>query len=245
MAGTVRVLKASGTYPPTTYAGGLRIDADDVTVQRPVVHGGGGVNYGIQIGRRVNGAYYENARLVSGKVDNAIKKGVYGANFAAIGTLTDPFVVSECGQDGFFISGSHTHIERAHVHHLGKAAYSSPTQPPHADGAQITAGDDHYIGKTFFELPHQHALGYDSNSCIYIESDFGPIGHVVIEEAILDGGLYSLFIVEGNYGPPDAVELVNCEFRRCWNASINWDLDNLPPWLVLTNCRGMTNDQRL
>lgn len=237
----VTTISKAGTFSGIT-ANSIAIKADGVNILRPDVDGIAQVLYGIEQKRNVLGRYYKKTRVESPHIRNVANKGIlFPGDFGIVtGSKDEPAEIHNCGQDGVFLGpGNYGKVEWANIHHLGDARFISGSALPHADGVQITGGTGHVITQSWFDLPHTPQQGFYSNSCIYIESDFGPIGKVTINSCELYGGLYSLFIqATGKYGPPQLVEVFNTKFKGGtyyrpdqhpgWT---NWKLDKLPSWL--------------
>jgi hypothetical protein len=227
---TIRNITKPGFYPAIS-ASSIAVKANDVTIQAPRVDGASQVLYGIDIKKDLLRRYYKRTKIVSADIQGAQNKGVLGAYMNITGTQDAPTLIHDIGQDGVYFAGDFCRVEWTKISRLGNPGVAGdPT--PHADGIGITVGTGHAIANVHFELPHEPKQGFHSNACIYIESDFGPIGTVDINSCILDGGLYSLFCVVGKYGPPEYVRVRNCKFlRHYYKTPVNWNLSNLPSWL--------------
>lgn len=249
MALTFRTISSPGNYPDLD-ASGIAVAADGVTLQRPKVTVPTSPStllptqlYGIEQKRKfllgVPTGYYKRLGVLGqGFVSGAKNKGVLapGKDFVLVADPTTPFEISECGQDGIFLSGDNFHIEGAKIDKLGVLAWDPN---PHADGIQV-AGGYGVISQCFINL--ERDLAHNGNACVYVESDIRKILDVHINSTVLlgSGTNYSLFIQgPGKYGAPRLVRVFNATIKRGrfgwlnWgdNSGTTWVPKNLPRWL--------------
>jgi hypothetical protein len=107
--------------------------------------------------------------------------------------------------------GENIIIEYCYIHDLAVSKGS------HNDGIQISAGGNVIIRNNVIEVPR------GSTSAILIETDFGPIDNILIDNNILDGGAYTIYSRIGNYRPrtpPTNVRITNNRFGRSYHYGL-------------------------
>lgn len=130
-------------------------------------------------------------------------KGILCARTRIYGTL-----IYQCLADGVFMSPpGNVLVAGCEFRELGLGQIGS-----HSDGVQIEAGSGFVIRGCTFRLPNL-ATNF-SNSCIFIESQLGPISRIIIDRNVLDGGLYSVWVTPGSAGVPEDVTISKNTFYR-------------------------------
>jgi hypothetical protein len=188
--GPSEIIKAGTVLQNVLISGGLRIRAPNVAVRNFKLDGKGTL-YGIECNT------YDAPGLVieDGEVVNCASVGVYGLGFVA-----RRLNVHEQGGDAFKHHGQGS-IEACWIHHLGKAAGA------HADGDQSLTGAGIVIRGNNIDVP-QGLPGYEGNSALSFSGVFHECRDVLIEENWLNGGTYTVYLTEDQYG------LTNCRFLK-------------------------------
>ncbi len=183
--------------------GSLTIRANNVTVRNVWVYTTSFWTVYVESGSLL----IENSEI--GSAGSVGERGIGGDNI--VGRYLDIHHV----EDGVKL-GDNMLLEHVWIHDLDS---NSPS--PHADAIQ---GDGGSSGSTirYSILDSTGPLGM-GNAAALIETDLGPISNVVIENSYLNGGNYTLFVLDGNdgYGKPTGVEFLNNTFG----------LDNNYGWL--------------
>lgn len=126
-------------------------------------------------------------------------------------------LIEHC-QDGIFTDlGGHVRVAGCTLRNLGWDPLRG-----HADGIQIMGGGDIWIVGNTLTLPHtwNGKTGNVSNSCIYIESTWEPAPHrIFVLNNVLDGGLYTVWCLNGPGGMPQEVHVAGNTFLRYYFAS--------------------------
>lgn len=103
-------------------------------------------------------------------------------------------------------------IENNYITDLGKSATS------HADGFQISQGSNFVIRGNNFDLEKTDVN--KSTSCVFIQSDFGNIDNVLIEDNYFNGGAHTIYANETNGYTVTNVVIRNNFFRRGYDYSV-------------------------
>jgi hypothetical protein len=180
------VLKRSGSVTVSTdgavvenldVTGTISIEADNVTVRNVRVTSGGG-KYLISIALGRSGVVIEDVEL------NGLRISTHGVVHGGYTARR----VNMYGVGDGFRAGSDTVIEDSWVHDLGHdGAFDSS---PHYDAVQSVGGNNIVIRNNRLEGPFR-----GQTSAIIMKADFAAITNVVIENNLLSGGTYSLYLV--------------------------------------------------
>ena len=197
------MLKPSGSLVVTTantvidgldISGSVEVRASGVVIRNSRIRGTG--SYGLYV--RSGSATITDSEI-SGGFENAIGYD----NWTAI--RVNIFGV---GGDGVKL-GSNTRLEDSWVHDL------QPFSGAHADGAQLQAGETNIVVRhNTIDL----ATTPNANAALFIAPDLGPSspGPLLIENNYLNGGNFTVYIVDGNNGQYylDNITLRNNTFGR-------------------------------
>ncbi|MEZ6003178.1 MAG: LamG-like jellyroll fold domain-containing protein [Planctomycetota bacterium] len=186
--------------------GTVVVQANNVTIRNFILDAGF-APYGI---KSING----NTGLVieDGEIYNVDSAGVYGSNFSAF-----RLNIHESGGDGIK-TVSNALVEACWVHHLGM------NPGAHADCNQTRQGGNLIFRGNYFDLPIDIGAPYKQNACWIVQTGEGPVDNVLIEGNWIEGGNYSLFIVNKytagsnlpNYGDPTNCRVINNRFGRAY-----------------------------
>lgn len=99
------------------------------------------------------------------------------------------------GHDAFFGYQS-IHIEGGRSHSIGGL------EGDHPDGFQMAAGFNVRIKRHHFDLDTE-----ETNACVFLRPQLGPIDRVSVVQCKLAGGNYLIYVDKGNYGYPTNIFL--------------------------------------
>jgi hypothetical protein len=100
------------------------------------------------------------------------------------------------------------------------------TPATHADGVQITAGNNITIRRNNFEMPWDDPT-WMNHQVVMCKTDSGTIDNVLIKENRINGGGYSIHISEQNHGAPTNAQLINNVFGTDYEYA-PWTTDGNP-----------------
>ncbi|MFT4647431.1 MAG: hypothetical protein ACI9X4_000643 [Glaciecola sp.] len=185
--------------------GTINIEANNVTIRNFKVNGGG-APYAIRATGGHHGIVIEDGELV-----NVASAHIYGGGFEA-----RRLNLHESGGDGFKCL-SDVLVEACWVHHLG----TSPGA--HSDCNQSRWGSNFTFRGNFMDLPIDIGQPYKQNAAFIMQTGDGPMDNILIEDNWLDGGNFTVYIVNKvpppgssrpNYGDPTNARLLNNRFGR-------------------------------
>jgi hypothetical protein len=175
-------------------SGGVEVRASGVVIRNSRIRGTG--SYGVYVRSG-------NVTITDSEISGGFENALGYDNWTAI--RVNIFGV---GSDGVKL-GSNTRLEDSWLHDF------APTSGAHADGAQLQAGETNIV------VRHNTIdLGTtpNANAALFIAPDLGPSspGPLMIENNYLNGGNYTVFILDGNYGQYylDNITLRNNTFGR-------------------------------
>ncbi|MEZ6019228.1 MAG: hypothetical protein R3F17_03755 [Planctomycetota bacterium] len=182
--------------------GTVVVQANNVTIRNFILDAGF-APYGI---KSING----NTGLVieDGEIYNVDSAGVYEQ------LRRVRLNIHESGGDGIK-TVSNALVEACWVHHLGM------NPGAHADCNQTRQGGNLIFRGNYFDLPIDIGAPYKQNACWIVQTGEGPVDNVLIEGNWIEGGNYSLFIVNKytagsnlpNYGDPTDCRVIGNRFR--------------------------------
>ena len=207
--GSVTIFKDGTVVDGYFLSHGVVVEANNTTISRCDIFNS---LYGVKIN-------YDNNYKGSLIVDCAIHDcddGIYGHDFTM-----QRCNIYEMGEDGAVASGSNGVLLDCYIHDLGTNVGA------HADGVQISSGSGWIIRGNNFDLPGY--AGHLSNSCVFIESTFGPVSNIVIDGNWLNGGNYTIYSVNHGYGNPTGIEITNNYFGRGYQYGL-LSIDGASAW---------------
>lgn len=214
----VTVLDKPGrTYTRETFTAPVLIRADGVTLDLCTIDGGYDANYGLRVEYdRKRKRFYRFTQMLGGTITRVVGKGALIAWTALRGVT-----IEDIGSDGVFIdSGGNVLIEGCNIRDYGW------TPGAHADGIQASIGSNIVIRRNEIVNvqgePLASPLGTHpraSNSCVFLEAQFGNLDRVSIIGNKLDGGLYSLRVRDEEQGyRATKVRVIGNKFLRHYYA---------------------------
>lgn len=183
-------------------SGSLNIKANNVTIKNCLIETGG--YYGIRCNYEdSNGNDYTNLLVEDCEIRGMLSAAIYGDNFTARRCN-----IWNSGSDGLK-PVSNFLIESCYIHELGY------TDGAHADGVQMVNGGNGVMRWNNFDMPWDDPT-YANSQCIIMSTNVGTIDDVLIEDNWINGGGYSVQIIDkGNgYGVPTNVSVLNNLFGR-------------------------------
>ncbi|WP_289044445.1 T9SS type A sorting domain-containing protein [uncultured Olleya sp.] len=183
-------------------SGSLNIKANNVTIKNCLIETGG--YYGIRCNYEdSNGNDYTNLLIEDCEIRGMQSAAIYGDNFIARRCN-----IWNSGNDGLK-PVSNFLIESCYIHELGYA------DGAHADGVQMVNGGNGIMRWNNFDMPWNNPT-YANSQCIIMSTNVGTIDNVLIEENWINGGGYSVQIIDkGNgFGVPTNVSVLNNLFGR-------------------------------
>ncbi|MEZ5976015.1 MAG: LamG domain-containing protein [Planctomycetota bacterium] len=191
-------------------SGTIDIQANNVTIRNFIVDGGGS-SYGI----RATGGNY-GIVIEDGEVLNVASAGVYGGGFHA-----SRLNIHESGGDGMKCTND-VLVEGCWVHHLGTAPGA------HADCNQTRGGSNFIFRGNYMDLPIDIGEPYKQNAAFIMQTGEGPVDNVLIEDNWLNGGNFTVYIVNKwtpgsslpNYGDPTNCRLIGNRFMRDYRYGV-------------------------
>ena len=179
-------------------AGGIRVRANNVTIRNVRIDGTGQI-YGIKVDSDFVGTVVEDVEITG-----AANAGV----FAKSGVVLRRLHIHHVQADAIKLEGfDGTLVEGSWWHHLGLA------EGTHADGIQIRKGSNFVLRGNFSDMP-KGLDGTSSNSAFIIGSALSPIDNILIEDNWLNGGNYTIYVLESGFGPPTNVRVTHNWFGR-------------------------------
>lgn len=200
-SGSITVTQDGAIIENVAVTGMIRINANNVTVRNFTVDGGFAVWYGVQVE-----SGYSNAVIVDGEIHSVRSAAVIGAGFTA-----ERLNTHHSEGDAFKTSGDNL-VRNCWAHHLGMGEAS------HADANQTRSGDNIVLIGNNFDIPIPEGVngpgpGFNSNATSMNRSNGGPISNLVMEGNWLNGGNFSIYLVQDTY-PMTNVTIRNNRFGR-------------------------------
>ena len=198
--GSYKITEPGVTLEGYYFEGTVTIQADNVTLR----------DFEIRCGDGLNGSWYclkardgaKNLVVEDGLIHGAMSSLVYGDNI----TLRR-VELHTSGSDALKVQWNSV-IENNWIHHpLGIKEGS------HADGAQLRAGGNMTFSCNHFDIPIGEP-GSRSNACLILSNEVGTIDNIAIDSNWCNGGNYSVYVREGDYGCPSQVAVSNNHFGR-------------------------------
>ncbi len=179
--GGLTVTEKGAVVDGASISGSVTVEAADVVIRNSRISGTG----------TGNGVWVRSGSLTI--TDSQIadfENGLVGSDL----TATRVEIVGMSG-DGIKL-GSHVLVADSWIHGF------SPAEGAHVDGAQMQAGE-HAVALEHNTIDmFNEATGSNGNSAVFLAPDLGPDsnGPVVIAQNLLDGGNFTVFIVDGDHG---------------------------------------------
>ncbi|MDB5536677.1 MAG: hypothetical protein JWP26_1619 [Devosia sp.] len=176
-SGDIVVTKAGTVISGLNITGSVYIDADNVTIQNCKISSS---NFAVvQIRDGSDGAIVKNCEI------NGLNSG--GQGITGYGTFVgnDIYGVG----DGINVTGDHVLIQDNYIHDLGGTADS------HFDGIQIDGG------VTDIRIEHNSVINdHGQTAAVMIDDYFGHTSNVVVNNNLLTGGGYTIYVtgLDGN-----------------------------------------------
>jgi len=185
---TGKALKASGDLTITAdntvidgynITGTVNVEAKNVVIKNSKIHDGGYFGVYVRSG---------NVTIIDSELFNNSAAAIVFDNWTAIRVN-----IHGMAEDGVKL-GSNTTLQDSYIHDFAGEAGA------HADGAQLQGGLENVTIRHNYIVPLSVAT--PENSALFLAPDLGPssTGPVVIDNNLLGGGNYSLFILDGNNG---------------------------------------------
>jgi hypothetical protein len=197
-SGWISVETAGAVIDRLDIAGRIEIWADNVTIKRSRIRSAD--YWPIRIFDDHTGLVVEDVEIIgTSSCEAAITAGAYVARRLNVHDCTDGLR-----------TGTGTTIEDSYIHDLIVANDS------HNDGIQHTDGSGAVIRHNTICLPN------GANSAVIIQTDFGVVDDVVVENNVMDGGGYTVFSRIGNWGTdngnvaPTNVKFLNNRFGHSY-----------------------------
>ncbi|NED99610.1 right-handed parallel beta-helix repeat-containing protein [Phytoactinopolyspora halotolerans] len=174
--------------------GSIIVEHNNVTIRNVRVHGAG--NYAIavphELSEEISGLVIEHSELIG-------VSGERSAGIAPFGSWTARHLDISAFEDGIKV-GSNQTIENSWIHDL----HTPPGS--HSDGIQSTGGTNVTIRGNRIEGPWQ-----GQTSAIIIQSNNGPVDTYTIENNLLSGGTYTLYLRDKGtgHGAPRNITVTN------------------------------------
>ncbi|NED99609.1 right-handed parallel beta-helix repeat-containing protein [Phytoactinopolyspora halotolerans] len=174
--------------------GSITVEHNNVTIRNVRIHSTG--HYGISIpaarAGNVSGLVIEHSELIG-------VSGERSAGIAPFGSWTARHLDISAFEDGIKV-GSNQTIENSWIHDL----HTPPGS--HSDGIQSTGGTNVTIRGNRIEGPWQ-----GQTSAIIIQSNNGPVDTYTIENNLLSGGTYTLYLRDKGtgHGAPRNITVTN------------------------------------
>jgi Ca2+-binding RTX toxin-like protein len=155
--------------------GSVYINASNVTLINSKVTGGG--DYVVKIASGVTGTVIQNSTISGGPSSPEGSKGIAGSGTFIANNISNV-------EDGIFLLGDkNTLIQDNYIHDL-KATLS-----PHYDGIQIEGSVSNVI------IRHNTIINdYGQTSAVMIDNYFGPISNITVDNNLLVGGGYTIYV---------------------------------------------------
>jgi hypothetical protein len=190
-SGPITVSQPGTVIEDLEIRGALEIAADDVTVRRCRILGGG--YWGIRVLPGTTGTLVEDSEIIpqdpSPDVDAIRAEGGFtGRRLKIAGTA-----------DGVK-AGSGTRLEASWIHDLATGPDT------HNDAVQVLGGSDIAIVGNRLEGA--------SNAAVMVSTEFGPVDGLLLEGNWLDGGGYTLNLRGGPHGEPTRLRVLANRFGR-------------------------------
>ena len=189
-SGGLRVTTAGAVLEGLDISGSVEIAAANVTIRNSKIHGGGEFGVRVQSG---------NVKIVDSELYGFSEAAIVFDNWSA-----ERVDIHSVGSDGVKF-GDNTTLRDSFLHGF------TPTPGAHADGGQLQNG------VTNVTITHNTIVGA-SNAALFMAPDLGPSrpGPVVIDGNLLDGGNYTVYIVDGSDGKyhQKGYSVTNNRFRR-------------------------------
>jgi len=176
--------------------GSVYINASNVTLINSKVTAGG--NYVIKIATGVTGTLIQNSTISGTAASPEGSKGIAGSGTFIANNISNM-------EDGIFLLGDKdTLIQGNYIHDL------KATGSPHYDGIQIEGSVSNVI------IRHNTVINdYGQTSALMIDNYFGPISNITVDNNLLVGGGYTIY-VDGQFsgGPITGVSITNNHMGR-------------------------------
>jgi hypothetical protein len=191
--------------------GAVNIEANNVTLRNFVIDAGG-LPYAIRATAGKLGILIEDGELI-----NVASAHIYGGGFTA-----RRLNLHESGGDGFKCTND-VLVEGCWVHHLGTSLDA------HADCNQSRSGNNFVFRGNFMDLPIDIGAPYKQNAAFIMQTGEGPMDNILIEDNWLDGGNFTVYIVNKvpppgstrpNYGDPTNARMINNRFGRNYRFGV-------------------------
>lgn len=187
-------------YSNVTWNQPVVIAADAITLDNCTIDLGYEGDVGLTMGFKRNKRRYRGFKMTGGTVKRCMQKGIKMCN-----ATLDGVTVEDCGQDGVFI------LEEGDIHIQNCTIKDYGWYPDaHGDGIQCAIGNNIWIDGNTIVNPHgvtnPNTSGpygtrrMASNSCIFVEAQFGDVDGLHIFNNTLDGGLYTTRIRDEDQG---------------------------------------------
>jgi hypothetical protein len=220
-SGSITVTTNGAIIQNVAVTGGINIEANNVTIRNFVIYPSG-VD-AIRIYPGFSNALVEDGEIAgSGTTDT---DGIDFANYTALRLNVHNLT------DGFKANGNAT-IEDCYIHDLNAILVNGSYT--HNDGIQDDGGNNIVVEHNNIQ---RAGVG---NSCLQIKCDLGGIDNFLIENNLLNGGNYSIYVNTGADGTPTNVTIADNLFGRNYIYGLSslqgsvvwtnneWDDTNLP-----------------
>lgn len=185
--------------------GAVYINASNVTVLNSKVTAAG--DYVIKVAPGVTGTIIQNTTIDGTASSREGSKGIAGS-----GTFIANNISSV--EDGIFLLGDHNTLIQGNYIHALKA-----TGSPHYDGIQIEGNVSNVI------IRHNTVINdYGQTSALMIDNYFGPISDITVDNNLLVGGGYTIY-VDGQFkgGPISGVSITNNRMGKGFYGTTNFN----------------------
>ena len=193
-SGALTITTANAVIDGLDISGSVEVRAANVVIRNSRIHGTG--PWGVYVR---SGSLTITDSEIYGGFENALGYD----NWTAL-----RLNIHGVGSDGVKL-GSNTRLEDSWLHDF------TPTPDAHADGGQLQAGETNIVVRhNTIDL----ATSKNANAALFIAPDLGPSapGPLLIENNYLNGGNFTVQIVDGNWGQYflDNITLRNNVFGR-------------------------------
>lgn len=191
--GSLKVIEDGTLIENLDINGCIQVAANNVTIKNVRIDCGG--LYAVQVVGEASGLMVENTEMLG-----MTSSGVLGSNF----TLRR-VNIHDSGGDAVK-PGSNVLIEQSWFHRLGTKVGS------HSDGVQMTSGGNVIVRGNNIDMPP--LPGFTNSQCLIIQTNFGPIDNVRIEDNWLNGGGWCIQVNDKGrgFGSPTNVSIKNNRF---------------------------------
>ena len=195
-------VSSPGTYSDLSFTGPVTITSSNVTLENCLVTGGDSDNFEIVVSSGLSNVLIQDCEIV-GAGTNSTQTGTYGVYIEGGSQVTANALNIHGVGTGVEVTGGNNQIiiENSYMHDFG----SGPNT--HYEGVYYGGG-----GGADFSLLIQHNTidnQLNQTAATFIESYSGSVNDVTLNDNILVGGSYPIYVINSGQGAPTNVSITD------------------------------------